>query len=327
MIQPSRILVAGASRLPEELLPFAMELGRALMTDSNFVLVTGGLESREPNTVATDCVVANAALAELKRREEPSGSRIITMLPELDVPSFKRCRLGTVLNIKYSNPNTRRFSMALTSSAVITIHGDKGTGEIIDLAYASGKVLLPIPATGGRSRDRWERYKDELVNRLRATPDDITRLEDATNPQGVVSTCLSLLQRTLRPKCFVAMAFANHPMPLTYETIQSVLDDKGYDPIRIDQEDFTGSIVEAIWDAIRASDVAVVDLTNQKPNVYYELGICHTLGKPTVLTIYSVDGEVPDDIPFDIKVHRILPYGTKDSLRVQLEHTVPEVTT
>jgi hypothetical protein len=297
------------------------------MVDTNFVLVTGGLKKRKAHTVATDFVVADAARAALEQADQPSKPRLITVLPESDAPTFERFRFGTVLEIRHSNPNSRRFSMALTSSAVVTIHGYKGTGEIIDLSYAAGKVLLPIPATGGRSHDRWVKYEEELVNRLRATAADIAHLKDANDPQEAIGTCVSLLRRALRPQCFVAMAFANHPMPLTYETIRSVLETKGYHPIRIDQESFSGSIVEAIWDAIRASDVAVVDLTNQKPNVYYELGICHALGKPTVLTVFAKDGEVPEDVPFDIKVQRILPYGTVGSLRVQLENVVPEATT
>lgn len=325
MIQPSRILVAGASRLPEEFLPFARELGRALMANTNFILVTGGLKRRNTETEATDFIVADASKAELKQRNESASSRIITMLPESDVPSFTRFRIGSVLGIEYSNPNTRRFSMALTSDALITINGGKETGEIIDLAYASGKILIPIPATGGRSYKRWKKYKTELVKRLGVTPDEIAGLEDASNSKEAIRICLSLLQKVLRPQCFVAMDFSDHPMPLTYETIQSVIEAKGYRPVRIDQENFSGSIVEAIWDAIRAADIAVVDLTNQKPNVYYELGICHALTKPTVLTIFDKAGEVPNDIPFDIKAHRILPFGTKDSLSGHLKKHVPDV--
>jgi predicted Rossmann-fold nucleotide-binding protein len=327
MIQPVRVLVAGASRLPKEFAPFAKQLGRALMRDSNFVLVTGGMKKRDGHTLATDFVAADAALAALKQINEPSNSRIMTLLPESEVTTVERFRLGKMLQIRHTNPHNRRFSMVLTSTAVVTIHGDQGTAEIIDLAYAAGKVLLPIPATGGKSRERWDEYEEELCSRLRATPADIAHLKDASDPQKSIGTCVSLLRQVLRPKCFLAMAFANHPMANTYETIRSVLETKGYHPVRIDQEAFSGNIVEAIWDAIRATDIAVVDLTNQKPNVYYELGICHALNKFTVLTVFSPDGEVPEDIPFDIKVQRILPYGTAGSLRAHLEKTVPEATT
>ncbi|MFC1597117.1 hypothetical protein ACFL5Q_04145 [Planctomycetota bacterium] len=141
MIQPPRILVAGGSRLPQECFAFATELGRSLMVDTGYVLVTGGLKRREPDTVATDFVVATAASAAVEQTSESPKSRIVTVLPETDVPTFERFRFGTVLEVGHSNVNARRFSMALTSNALVTIHGDKGTGEIIDLAFAAGKTL------------------------------------------------------------------------------------------------------------------------------------------------------------------------------------------
>jgi hypothetical protein len=53
------------------------------------------------------------------------------------------------------------------------------------------------------------------------------------------------------------------------------------------------------------------------------MGIAHALNKPTVLIVYSRTGNVPDDIPFDVKVQRILPYGTTQTLRTHLINALP----
>jgi hypothetical protein len=47
----------------------------------------------------------------------------------------------------------------------------------------------------------------------------------------------------------------------------------------------------------------VVDFTGKNPNVMYEMGIAHTLGKHVVPITQSVE-----DVPFDIRHHRVLKY-------------------
>ena len=122
------------------------------------------------------------------------------------------------------------------------------------------------------------------------------------------------------------MPFKTHPLPNTFGTIRRVGEALGFQVIRVDQENFVGNIVEAIWDAIRNSDIVVADLTGHKPNVYYEMGISHALGKPTLLTVFDRDGNVPADIPFDIKIQRVVPYESTESLEVQLRELLPTAT-
>jgi hypothetical protein len=50
-------------------------------------------------------------------------------------------------------------------------------------------------------------------------------------------------------------------------------------------------------------ELFVVDFTDRNPNVMYETGIAHTLGKTVVPITQSID-----DVPFDISHHRVLPY-------------------
>jgi hypothetical protein len=131
------------------------------------------------------------------------------------------------------------------------------------------------------------------------------------------------LTRTLKRKCFIAMKFSNHPLINCYETICSVVEKKGYISIRVDQETFSGSSIDALWNSIRSSEIVIADITDGNPNVFYEIGISHALGKQTILTIFDKYGRVPADIPFDIKILRILPYGTQSSLISQLEKYLP----
>jgi hypothetical protein len=223
--------------------------------------------------------------------------------------------------VKRSYSKSRRYSMVFSSDAVIAIQGQpNGTGEIIDLAWVSGKPVLPVPSTGGAARQCWERYEEDLMQKFKISPEErFILLATPIDPELLSALCIKLIKRCLKPRCFIAMKIEGHPLTNAFETIRSAVDKKGYIPIRVDQESFTGSIVEAIWETIRNSEIIIADITGFNPNVFYELGISHALNKRTIITIFNSDGIVPDDIPFDIKVERVLPYGTQESLKHQLE--------
>jgi nucleoside 2-deoxyribosyltransferase len=52
----------------------------------------------------------------------------------------------------------------------------------------------------------------------------------------------------------------------------------------------TNVIIEDIWEAINQSNIIIADLTGKNPNVFYELGIAHVVGVPTILL--SQDNEI-----------------------------------
>jgi hypothetical protein len=70
-------------------------------------------------------------------------------------------------------------------------------------------------------------------------------------------------------------------------------------------DDVFGSnvIMEDIMTSIQSSDLILADLTRKNPNVFYEVGIAHALGKQVLLLSQSID-----DVPFDLRHRRILIY-------------------
>jgi hypothetical protein len=63
------------------------------------------------------------------------------------------------------------------------------------------------------------------------------------------------------------------------------------------------SIITDIWAAINSAKLIIAECTGRNPNVFYELGIAHTLGKRAV-TITQDEA----DIPFDIRHWRYIKY-------------------
>jgi hypothetical protein len=73
-----------------------------------------------------------------------------------------------------------------------------------------------------------------------------------------------------------------------------------------------GRIMRDIVSSITFAEVVIADLTGRNPNVFYELGIAHQLGKQVVLLSQTME-----DVPFDIRDMRVVLYdwddGTPDS--------------
>jgi hypothetical protein len=70
-------------------------------------------------------------------------------------------------------------------------------------------------------------------------------------------------------------------------------------------DDVFGSnvVMEDIITSIKKSHLIIADLTRKNPNVFYEVGIAHTLGKQVLLLAQSID-----DVPFDLRHRRVLLY-------------------
>ena len=66
------------------------------------------------------------------------------------------------------------------------------------------------------------------------------------------------------------------------------------------------NIMQDIVTRIEQSHLIVADLTDNNPNVFYELGVAHTLDRPVILLAQDMD-----DIPFDLRAYRVIIYDTR----------------
>lgn len=89
----------------------------------------------------------------------------------------------------------------------------------------------------------------------------------------------------------------------TYDSIKKVVDYMQLQCFRADDIWDNSTFMQDIFDLIFCSKVVVVDFTGRNPNVMYETGIAHTLGKTVVPITQSLD-----DIPSDLGHHRALKY-------------------
>lgn len=101
---------------------------------------------------------------------------------------------------------------------------------------------------------------------------------------------------------FVLMPFTLAWSERVWRQIQQTCQKIGLRAKRADDL-FGAELMEDIWQGICQARVIVADLTARNPNVYYELGMAHVLGKRFVLLTQDVN-----DVPFDLKRFRCVTY-------------------
>lgn len=129
---------------------------------------------------------------------------------------------------------------------------------------------------------------------------------------------------------FVLMPFTGELTEIYITLIKPTVENKEFGLVckRADDIKSNKAIMQDIWKSICEARLIIADLTGLNPNVMYELGVAHTLGKETLI-IYRKDENIK--FPFDIAHIRRIEYentpvgGTK--LVTELKATLQAILT
>lgn len=111
------------------------------------------------------------------------------------------------------------------------------------------------------------------------------------------------------PDCYVEPDLAAVMMPFgkefdtVYAAIRNACKSSNLRCLRADDIWEDATIIQDVFTLIFRAHVVIVDFSTKNPNVMYETGIAHTLGKYVVPITQSLD-----DVPFDMRHHRTLTY-------------------
>src|SRR6185503_906521 len=67
----------------------------------------------------------------------------------------------------------------------------------------------------------------------------------------------------------------------------------------------TGSLIKSIIEKLRTSRIVLADITDRNPNVFYELGVRHSLSKRTIILAQGVQ-----HVPSDLRGYWFIDYET-----------------
>jgi AbiJ N-terminal domain 5 len=88
-----------------------------------------------------------------------------------------------------------------------------------------------------------------------------------------------------------------------FTSVKNACDNLGLECKKADDIWENSTFIQDIFELIFTSKVMVADFTGKNPNVFYEVGIAHTLGKTVIPIIQAIN-----DIPSDLGHHRALLY-------------------
>jgi hypothetical protein len=102
-----------------------------------------------------------------------------------------------------------------------------------------------------------------------------------------------------------------------YESIREAADNVGLRCERADDIWENSVIIQDVVSLIDRSRIVICDCTGRNPNVFYEAGIAHTLGREVILITQK-----DDDIPFDLQHLRYVKYLNNGEGRTELKQSL-----
>jgi hypothetical protein len=109
---------------------------------------------------------------------------------------------------------------------------------------------------------------------------------------------------TPAPKlCFVIMPFSKERKEVYKFGIAPACRQAGYEAKRVDELPGPFNINRKIIEYLFHCDAVVAEITDKNPNVFYEMGVAHTLGNKTIMIAQDAE-----KLPFDIRNYRCIIY-------------------
>jgi predicted Rossmann-fold nucleotide-binding protein len=318
-----KILVAGGlDERNEELLKnqkeFAKLLGQEIISQGH-VLLNACLTS-------FDAAIAESAYQTAKKEGKDPNERIVCYV----LPGQKLAHeVGNILQSQLENwelagPMLRVPEPIELADAVILVGGFEGTNRAANWTRIAKKPLLPVTRFGGTAEqvfsyeyDHFDRYRGRIS---KADYENLTQLRSPLDAFAKRVVSLAQMARASRA-VFVIMSFSEDPaLEDVLETYKAVGNEFDYVCERVDDASNVPRILPEILERISGCAFAIVDLSEESVNVYYELGYAEGQNKPVIVTARK-----GTNLPFDAKDIPVIFWENQTGLKNMLSKKVADL--
>ncbi len=112
---------------------------------------------------------------------------------------------------------------------------------------------------------------------------------------------------------FIAMPFSENETDDVYLAIKDECERLSLKPVRVDEKTGSGLIIKDIIRLIEQAEFIIFDLSEERPNVYYELGYAHGVGNEAEDILLVANKET--NLHFDVSPLRVQFYDSTEKLR------------
>lgn len=228
------------------------------------------------------------------------GALPALFIPEYEPETGQVARVGIIHSAK---PTAREI--------LIDYHFDPAIPPIpMELVAANARRLgIEMPRKGWTelSTTHWAVKDADLFKILAGLIAKSTRQPSAFQLSQLATTEADLVSVMMPFEGFGAV----------YDAIQKTAIASGMRCLRADDIWENQAIIQDIVSLIDRSSIVICDCTDRNPNVFYEIGIAHSLGKQVILITQK-----PDDVPFDLRHLRYIRYFKNDLSQLMKDLTV-----
>jgi hypothetical protein len=161
-------------------------------------------------------------------------------------------------------------------------------------------VAFPISYLSLKDKELEEAHMKVAELMVRPAEEDIDQKKRIVRVNPIYRGRDFLIERDL---CFVLMEFQQPYTDIYDHLIKPTVEGEGFRCLKSDDIFTTTSVIEDIWANINKAALIIAEISSSNPNVMYELGICHTVGKNVMMITQH-----PDKIPFNFRHMRCYPY-------------------
>lgn len=221
------------------------------------------------------------------------------------------------------------------ADAIILVGGFEGTYQAANWARLANKALVPVSAISHSmaTENIFNDEKKTFDKKLAAVIDrEVFLTLDRVIPPDASEEKLSKLardvvqiaERLVSPKdVFIIMSFSETP---EFRDVRAALKDvcksEQFDAIWADDRNAPADrIMEKIYRYIRQSAFVITDVTEPRPNVFYELGFAKGLGKKVIVT-----AKKGTPLPFDIHDVPVLFWDSLEDLKTKVRDAMHVIT-
>jgi nucleoside 2-deoxyribosyltransferase len=313
-----RVLVYGGTLLKRKRARFVSDLTYRLLENKSIRVMTGGF--RRSAATRDDLTSTDMAALEGVQRFVRDNSTQVDKCLETWLPDptrdrageqVERFREGKVEVMQGLSAQARRLKLVQLADATVTVSGQVQTALVLELALAMARPALPLPFTGRDSANHWRDNRSYYVARLGISEVEAQSLETfnaVSASRDAIDACIAqivaTINRVISRTCLVLMPFSKELDP-DYEMLIEIIRAEGFHSIRLDRELYAGDVRETVVRLLRECDAVVADVTTRSPNVMYEVGLAHAVGRKPLLLWRGPTDTIDKDLPFYLRPQRV----------------------
>ncbi|MEM9952702.1 MAG: hypothetical protein AAF846_13935 [Chloroflexota bacterium] len=178
--------------------------------------------------------------------------------------------------------------------------------EIAKKLLGENSIIYFELSTSNHSLSKFQALLEELLNQIK-----LALLDTSQASKGNISKTFGEVSTSPQFQCdiFMIMPFREPFWKIYQKHTQSVIENQNL-VVKTGKDVFSDKdVMNDIWSLTNNAKIVIADCTGRNANVFYEIGIAHTLGKPVIPITQSIE-----DIPFDIRHRRVIEYSYPDGM-------------